>query len=132
MQLTKQTDYSLRILLYLAERPGELVQTQEICVFHDISKSLVTKLVSQLTRVGLIESLRGRYGGGIRLLKDPENIIIADIVREFEPNMDIVECFNDKKNACRISTSCKLKSAFGKAKNAFLESLEDVTLASLL
>ena len=73
MQLTQFTDYSLRVLMYLAVRPERLGRIEEISESYGISRGHVMKVVRGLSQHGFIESLRGR-GGGIRLARDASAI----------------------------------------------------------
>ncbi|MCM8537860.1 MAG: Rrf2 family transcriptional regulator [Lentisphaeraceae bacterium] len=131
MQLTLNTDYSLRVLLYVAERPDELISTKEISEFFQISNNHLVKVVNRLGKLGYLTLKRGRYGGGMSLSLKPEEINIGDVVKAVEP-LDIVECFNSEKNTCRISTNCRLKGLLGKAKMAFLKELKNKTLSDML
>ena len=131
MQLTLNTDYSLRVLLYVGERPDQLISTKEISEFYGISHNHLVKVVNNLGKLNYLTLKRGRYGGGMSLAQEPKNINIGKVVNSIEP-LDIVECFNKEKNKCIITTSCKLKGLLGKAKAAFLTELKNKTLADLL
>lgn len=130
MNLTKFSDYSLRILLYLTERPNQLCRTSEIADWYGISKPHLVKVVHQLAQFGYIRSIQGR-NGGICLNKSSSNITIGQIVRQTEPNFHTVECFDDVNNTCRIINTCSLKHVLHSATNAFLTVLDKTTLASL-
>src|SRR5690625_5903130 len=94
MKLTNYTDYSLRVLLYLAVKGSESKSTiTEITEAYQISRNHLTKVIHQLGQIGLIETTRGR-GGGIVLAKRPSDIIIGDVVRETEEDFRMVECFS--------------------------------------
>lgn len=84
-----------------------------------------------LGQAGFIETVRGRQGG-LRLGKVPGAIMLGDVIRAMEPNLDIVECFHQEKNTCVISPSCNLKLVLDKARSAFFAELDDVTLAMLV
>ena len=131
MQLTLNTDYSLRVLLYVAERPGELISTKDISSYFGISHNHLVKVVNNLGKLEYLTLKRGRYGGGMSLSKKPEDINIGDVVNALEP-LDIVECFNAEKNTCIITSNCKLKGLLAKAKRSFLEELKQKTLADML
>jgi|SaaInlStandDraft_1057018.scaffolds.fasta_scaffold96298_2 Rrf2 family transcriptional regulator, nitric oxide-sensitive transcriptional repressor len=131
MQLTLNTDYSLRVLLYVAERPEELISTKDISEYFKISQNHLVKVVNNLGKLKYLNLKRGRYGGGITLAKAPKDINIGHVVQAIEP-LDIVECFNNEKNNCVISANCKLKGLLSKAKLSFLNELKSQTLADML
>src|SRR5680860_557585 len=101
MHITRYTDYSLRVLIYLAVQGDRLTTIQEIADSYDISKNHLMKVVHQLNRKGYIETVRGKKGG-MRLHMAPENINVGVLVRETEHDLSIVECYSSKK-ACKIT-----------------------------
>ncbi|MEQ9546803.1 MAG: Rrf2 family transcriptional regulator [Marinobacter sp.] len=130
MHITRYTDYSMRVLIYLAVQSDRLATIQEIADSYDISKNHLMKVVHQLNKKGYIETIRGKKGG-IRLHLAPEEINVGVLVRETEQDMNIVECFSSG-NACRITPVCGLKSMFAEALKAFLETLDKYTLADVV
>lgn len=68
MRLTTYTDYSLRVLMFLALHPGRTVTVAEIAAAYGVSAAHLNKVVQSLALAGEIETLRGR-NGGIRLAK---------------------------------------------------------------
>lgn len=132
VRLTLYTDYSLRVLLYIgAKKRADLSTIQEIADAYDISKNHLMKVTHELGRLGLVETVRGR-GGGIRLAKEPEDIIIGEVVRQTEEDFHLVECFDTENNFCRLSPQCKLKGALYEALQAYLAVLDRYTLADCL
>ncbi|WP_110113554.1 Rrf2 family transcriptional regulator [Bacillus sp. CGMCC 1.16541] len=132
MRLTQYTDYSLRVLLYLATyKPDELSNIKEIADAYNISKNHLMKVIHELGKLGLIETIRGR-NGGIRLAKSPSDINIGAVVRKTEEDFHIVECFNREGNQCILSPSCKLKNVLHEALQAFIHVLDQYTLADLI
>lgn len=131
MQLTRYTDYSLRVLMYLAVRSDRLATIEEIARAYGISKAHLTKVVHELGGVGFIETVRGR-GGGIQLGRAPEEIRVGAVVRFTEESMDLVECFDPDTSDCRIESVCRLRSVLGDALEAFLRVLDRYTLADLV
>ncbi len=130
MHITRYTDYSLRVLIYLAAEGDRLAPIQEIADSYDISKNHLMKVVHQLNKKGYIETIRGKKGG-MRLHMAPQDINIGILVRETEQDLSIVECFSSK-NACKITPVCGLISMFGEALKAFLEVLDRYTLADVI
>ena len=117
MHITRYTDYSLRVLIYLALQQERLVTIQQIADSYDISKNHLMKVVHQLTLKGYIESVRGK-NGGLRLHRRPEDINIGVLVRETEQDMNLVECFSSD-NQCCITPVCGLKNILAEALRAF-------------
>ena len=131
VRLTVYTDYSLRTLLYLALRDADYLATiQEIADTYNISKNHLMKVTYELGKLGYIETIRGR-GGGIRLAVDPSSITIGQVVRQTEDDFNIVECFNHEQNLCIISPACKLKHILYDAMQAYLNVLNQYTLADV-
>jgi len=132
MNLKKYTDYALRVLIYTAaKKDSELSSIKEISEIYNISSHHLGKIVFELNKLGLIETIRGR-GGGIRLAKAPEDINIGMVVREMEDDFNILECFNRETNHCILSPACKLKHVLNDALKAFLMVLDQYTLADLV
>ncbi len=130
MKLTTFTDYSLRVLIYVALKPkGQLSTIDEIATVYRISRNHLTKSVHKLAKLDLIRTTRGR-NGGFELCKDPRDINIGWVVRQTEENWDIVECF-DPANFCILNPACRLKGVLAKALNAYLEVLDNFTLRDI-
>ncbi|OCA82776.1 RrF2 family transcriptional regulator [Pseudobacillus wudalianchiensis] len=131
MKLTLYTDYSLRVLLYLASKPqDELSNIKEIADSYQISKNHLMKVIHELGKLGLIETIRGR-GGGIRLALSPEDINIGQVVRQTEEDFHLVECFDPSANRCAITSICGLKHVLFQALQAYLAVLDQYTLKDL-
>lgn len=131
MHLTRYSDYSLRVLMYLAVRPEPLATIEEIAGAYGISRAHLMKVVHELGRAGFIETVRGR-GGGLRLAVEPGQIGIGDVVRHAEGRMDLVECFDADTNQCRIEPVCALHDVLSEALDAFMSTLDHYTLADLV
>lgn len=129
MQLTRQTDYACRILIYLAALPeGELTQIQQVCDYFDIARNHVSKIVMKLNKLGYVKAYRGK-AGGMELGKKPEEINLGDVVRAFETTLNPVNC---RQPRCEFSPDCRLKNVFNKGVQQFLAVLNEYTLADLL
>lgn len=131
MKLTTFSDYTLRVLMFLALNRDRLATIPEIAAAYDISENHLMKVVHQLARAGIIESLRGK-GGGIRLAREPEDIRLGQIVRASEGGAPIVECLSDDGGACRISPACRLTAILVRAFDALFATLDEYTLADLV
>ena len=130
MKLTRFTDYSLRVLIYLGLKDDGRVTIKEISEAYNISRNHLMKVVSLLTRMGYVDARRGP-GGGIALARSASDIVIADVVRDMEDDLNLVECFCDE-GSCIIKPVCELKAALGRALDAYLSILEGYTLKDLV
>jgi len=128
MRLSVQTDYSLRVLMHLAVTSPKLVTIRDIADRFQISRNHLMKVVNALARAGFVDTTRGRTGG-IRLARDPAEIGIGDVVRTFESDSHLVECFNAEKNTCLLTSACRLKGALLAASNAFYAELDHYRLS---
>ncbi len=132
MQLKKYTDYALRVLIYCAsQEKGKLSSISDISETFNISEHHLRKIVFNLTKMELLESIRGR-NGGIQLAKPPSEMNVGILVRQLENEFTLLECFDKDTNHCIISPACKLKHTLGKAMHAFFKVLEEYTIEDLV
>ena len=131
MRLTAYTDYSLRVLIYLALKGDALATISEIAKSYAISENHLMKVVHQLGVAGYVETVRGR-GGGLRLAKPSASIGLGEVIRRTEPDMAIVSCFKPVNEPCAIRPSCVLKTALEEARDAFVGVLDGYTLQDLI
>jgi Rrf2 family nitric oxide-sensitive transcriptional repressor len=128
MRLTMYSEYSLRVLIYLACVGDERATIGTIAKAYGISRQHLTKIVHNLARLGYVRTVRGK-GGGLELAKPLESIGLGELVRKTEADLKLVDCDG---SACPIRQVCLLRSALGAACNAFLATLDRYTLASLV
>jgi Rrf2 family nitric oxide-sensitive transcriptional repressor len=130
MKLTSYTNYALRSLQLAALKSPELVRVDDVAQIHGLSRPHIMKIVHELGKAGYIETQRGR-GGGFRLARPPEDIIVGDVVRLTEGPLDVVECFNPAKNTCPLMGICILSRKMQEATAAFMAVLDDLTIANI-
>jgi len=131
VRLTVYTDYSLRMLMYLAVKGDGLATIAEVAEAYGISKAHLNKVAHQLGLAGYVATARGR-GGGLRLARPAEGIGLGDVVRRIEPDMVLVPCFEPVHAPCPIVPACGLRSALYEARQAFLAVLDRYSLADLV
>lgn len=131
MHLTKFSDYSLRVLIYLALHPERPVPLAEISEAYAVSRQHLVKVSQLLIDEGHITSVRGRHGG-LRLKRPAADINVGDVVRKTEPHWNLVECFDSETNTCPIDGACGLKGVLRNAERAFIRTLEEHTIADFL
>jgi Rrf2 family transcriptional regulator, nitric oxide-sensitive transcriptional repressor len=132
MRLTDWTDYTLRVLMYCGVQGAErLVTIAEIAENYGISRHHLTKIVNELARQGLLDTVRGR-SGGVRLARPASQIRLGAVVRASEPDFRLVECFDKATDTCPLTPFCRLKRVLRGALETYLAELDRVTLAELL
>ena len=149
MRLTNYSDYALRTLMYLAVIPDSerLATISDVADSYQISKSHLTKVIHQLAQLGYIDSIRGK-NGGIRLAIPANDINLGALLRQTEPDFNVVPCLNitdaqtSSKPAntiplkpaapCAITPACHLKSLFAEATHAFLDVMDKYTLGDII
>jgi len=129
MQLTVQTDYALRTLMYLATRPGRS-KAGDVASLFGISANHIAKVVNLLSRYGYIRSIRG-IGGGIELAKPASEISVGEVVSRIEGNLHLLSCVGTD-DSCRIHSFCKLKGVLAEAERLQQEYLSSITIADVI
>ena len=126
MRLTTFTDYSLRVLIFVAAQREGRATIADVARAFDISENHLTKVVHFLGKRGFLSNARGR-GGGLALARPAREIGIADVVREAEGTMVPAECF-DPGAGCVIAPVCQLRGVLAQAMKAFYDVLAQYTL----
>jgi Rrf2 family nitric oxide-sensitive transcriptional repressor len=130
VRLTLHTDFALRVLIQVGLNDGKLTTIKEIAQTFDISKAHLMKVVNDLSQKGYLDTVRGR-NGGIRLMREPRDINIGQVVRDTETQLDVIGCL-EHRGYCPIQRVCVLRGVLSDATKAFLAVLDDHTLADLI
>ncbi len=128
MQLTRFTDYALRVLLFVGKRGGHRCTMGEIAIYYGISLEHLRKVVHRMARLGYLSSSRGR-SGGLTLGRDSARIRIGEVIQVLEGDLNIIDC---DALECRLRPGCALKAALDRGRRAFIAAVNEVTLADLL
>ena len=130
MQLSKFTDYALRVLLLAASTPDRNTTIREAAEIYGISHAHLKKVVLMLSKQGYLESMRG-HGGGFRLGMPPEQINLGALIRTTETDFALVECFNPNSD-CAIQSICVLPGILDEALAAFLAVMDRYSLRDIV
>jgi Rrf2 family nitric oxide-sensitive transcriptional repressor len=131
MKLTAFTDYSLRVLIYLAAQPERRATIAQIAASFDVSENHLTKVAHFLGKSGWLANVRGK-GGGLELAMPPELIGLGKVVRHTEGADMPAECFGEGGGHCSIASICRLSGVLGEAVRAFYAVLDKYSLADLV
>lgn len=130
MQLTRFTDYSIKVLVYLARQPDEWVTIRQVSDDYAISRNHLMKVVSFLGAKGYVKSQRGP-GGGIKLDKAPADISLARVVKDAEGDLALLACMRADHPALQ-GYEQPLQGIMQLALQAFIDTLNYHSLADLL
>lgn len=130
MHLSKYTDYSFRVLMYLAVHQDRLVTISEVSQAYSVSKNHMVKIVHHLALAGMIHSVPGKKGG-IQLGREPKKINLLDVIEITETNFDLSECFTES-GFCPIQNHCRLTKVFTEALFGFFKVMRSYTLGDLI
>jgi Rrf2 family nitric oxide-sensitive transcriptional repressor len=130
MRLTRFTDYSLRVLIYLGQNNESRVTIHQISEAYDISKNHLMKVVSNLTRLKFVAAQRGP-GGGIQLNRPPAEINLNEVISNTEKHLQNVVS-TEELDSSNISADVRLANFLRYALLAYLNELGKFTLADVL
>ena len=126
MQLTRHTDYALRLLIFLASISDRRTSIAQVAEAQAVSRTHLMKIANALVHAGFVEATRGR-GGGIRLSRDPQHINIGAVIAAMDSGCKLVDC-----TGCRLVRQCGLPGMLGEAQRAFTSTLAKYSLADVI
>jgi Rrf2 family protein len=128
MQITRQADYALRAMIFLAQmEPNQRAATSQIAEVQSIPPSFLAKIISQLSIAGLIHTSRGARGG-VSMARPPEDISILEVVEAIDGPISLNEC-TQSPSACPFGESCPLHELWCNTQSELVEKLRGTTFA---
>lgn len=128
--ITRDTDYAIRALCFIAKREKRLTSAAELVATVKVPRPFLRKILQILNKKGILKSYKGR-GGGFTLALTPKRIFLLDLIKIFQGPLIINECLF-KKAPCPTAKACKLKRKIDGIQKYVISELKDVTLASLI
>jgi len=111
MQITRQADYAVRAIYYLATIGSEnRASTSQIAKQQHIPPSFLAKIISQLSVAGLLHTSRGARGG-VSLARDPKDISMLDVVESIDGPILLNECVGDS-HGCKFVDDCPMRNVW--------------------
>jgi Rrf2 family protein len=131
MQITRQADYAVRAVLYLAQLgPDRRAATSQIAEDQQIPPSFLAKIVSQLSVAGLLQTSRGARGG-VSLARPPEQISLLEVVEAIDGPILLNECVSPS-GACTFGDDCVMRTIWCEAQSELVERLNGTTFDRFL
>ena len=132
MMISTKGRYALRVMIDLAESgPEEYVPLKEIADREEISRKYLEKIMTVLSKAGLVDAIHGK-GGGYRLTRRPEEYTLAEILNLTEGTLAPVSCMENGQCSCDRTQDCRTKPIWTELDNLIQNYLESVTLAAFL
>ena len=131
MQLSKFTDYTFRVLIYMATHQEELYTVERLATILEVSEHHLKKIIHKLAKTDYLISIKGR-SGGLKLGLPPEQINLGEVLLITEDNLCIVECIKNEETCRFMTKECKLKGVIQESLNQFVEVFSKYTLKDVL
>ena len=129
MQITRQADYAVRAVCYLADlEPGEKATTKKVAKAQSIPPSFLAKIIAQLTVVGLLETTRGVHGG-VSLARAPAEISLLDVVEAIDGPVMVNVCVHDHYQ-CTIE-NCTIRPIWQEAQADLVTRLKNTKFSQI-
>jgi Rrf2 family protein len=131
MQITRQADYAVRAVLYLA-RLGqtERAATSQVAKEQHIPPSFLAKIISQLSIAGLLHTSRGARGG-VTLAREPKEITLLEVIEAIDGPIMLNECVGET-GACTFDEECPLRPVWCEAQNELVARLKNTNFAQMI
>jgi Rrf2 family protein len=131
--LSQKTRYAIRAMQHLADRHGEgPVQLAEIAEAQKIPANFLTVILSELSRVGLVSSLRGK-DGGYWLALSPIDITYGDLIRVMRGSLALVPCASrfahEKCSNCVEEGECRTRALMLQVRDETARILDSIRLS---
>lgn len=128
--ITRDVDYAIRALCYMAQTKKERVSVSELVKELNVPRPFLRKILQILNKKGLLKSQKGK-GGGFQLAALPDKIFLVDLIEIFQGPFKLNECVL-KKEICYDIKGCILRKRIGDIEKNLVKELKVITLRSLL
>jgi Rrf2 family protein len=131
MQITRQADYAVRAVLYLARlEPNQRAATSQVAQEQHIPPSFLAKIISQLSIAGLLHTSRGARGG-VTLAREPKDITLLEVIEAIDGPIMLNECVGDS-STCTFDEDCPLRPVWCEAQEELINRLKSTHFQLLL
>jgi len=131
MQITRQADYAVRAVLYLAKLgANQRAATNQVAEEQKIPPSFLAKIISQLSIAGLLHTSRGARGG-VTLARDPKDITLLEVIEAIDGPIHLNKCVGED-GICEFGDDCPLKPVWCDAQDELIRRLKGTNFADIL
>jgi Rrf2 family iron-sulfur cluster assembly transcriptional regulator len=130
MEITRQADYAVRIVLDLAAQDGRrIVRSDDVARRQLVPRAYFTKVVQALVRAGFVRTLRGARGG-IQLARDPGRISLRQVVEAVEGPIRLNRCLI-APGECALERTCPAHPVWERIQEVLVQEMDRVTVAQM-
>jgi len=131
MQITRQADYAVRAVLFLANKePNQRSATSQIAKEQHIPPSFLAKIISQLSIAGLLHTSRGARGG-VTLAREPKDITLLEVIEAIDGPIMLNECVGEN-SICTFDNDCPLRPVWCAAQEELVGRLKNTNFQKML
>jgi Rrf2 family transcriptional regulator, cysteine metabolism repressor len=127
--VTRDTDYALRALIYMAKLNGKTATVDEIAEKGKLPKVFLRRILQKLAEKKVLASYKGK-SGGFSLLSHPEDLSVIDIMKVFQGDIDLTNCLL-KGKICPDRGICSLRKKIKSINSTVIKELGKITIKSL-
>jgi len=134
LNFTKKTEYGIIALTCLVRNPSRAINSREISVEYGIPLPILSNILKELAKSGIVESLRGAKGG-YRLLENAEELTLGRVLEALEGKVRITECMDlpeGEASDCRLEGSCPVRAPLMRLQQKVKGWLNEVSLAEIV
>jgi len=131
LRVTKLADYGVLMMTQFAVRPDETQNAKDIAKRVRLPLPMASKILKILSREGLLASHRGTKGG-YSLVRQPEEISVAAVIRALEGPIGVTECTDAASGECDLERGCPMRVNWHRINQAIQEALEKISLVEMM
>ena len=132
MIISTRGRYALRVMIDLSQQdPESYTPLKEIAARQEISEKYLENILKSLVTQGFILGLRGK-GGGYRLVREPEEYKVGEILRLTEGSLAPVACLEADAKPCAMSPHCRTLPMWNRLNHVINEFFDSYTIADLM
>lgn len=134
--LSKKTKYAINALVNLAKKYDKgPILISEISEEENIPKKFLEAILLDLRNAGVLNSKKGK-GGGYYLIKKPEDVNLATVIRLFDGAIALLPCvsykYYEKCDECKDETNCGIRNVFKEVRDETVRILKENSLADII
>lgn len=130
IRLSKMADYGIVIVTQLVRADGQQKSASDVAAETQIPQPTVSKIMKQLVRAGVLNSVRG-VNGGYDLAKPKDRITVADVIEALDGPIALTSCMDADDESCGIEALCLARPNWQRINDAIRDALDSITIEEM-